>query len=411
MKNSVKQYLLAGFPFIVIGLLLNPWLVSWLFNANYTTTIFGGILFISILLIVIGWGIIFKKQKFLSWLLRKYKGVALILLNLIVLFGLINFIAAIILFIPIKLHDGKSENHNHINDFDDSPASWDDYNVGLEGIRFDQKVNSYNVESLINGAVWVFGGSTTFGHGVKDDETITAYLNRLDTSNTYLNFGGHDFNQSNEIDKLLSLLKMGYTPSGVIFIDGLNDVTRILNTNFHPTDTLDISENVTAINNNSSTKLTVNQVFKQLPVARLLKTLQYAQLTHLGSLHNEIDTVELNQVISDLREMYRYNYQFLLKISDAFGVPFSIYYQPVGILSYDNPFWKDTSLISNTPLYANINYIVPKMKLILQDWNLPSLYDITEIDDSCASCYVDLIHYDNRLNRILAIAILNTEEK
>lgn len=481
MKDSFKQYLLAGFPFIFIGLILNPWLVSWFFNETFTTTIFGGILFISIVLIAIGWGIIFKRKKFTSWLYEKYKEIALILLNIIILFGIINFIAALILYKPNNGQSTASYFYDPVEVFNDSiklmrnvyPDKSDEeikelilfknpyknhpvleyqervqnsaaYNVGFEGIRFDQKVNENNAASLINGAVWVFGGSTTFGQGVMDDETISSFLNRLDTNNTYLNFGIHANHQSNEIDKMLLLLKKGYKPSSVIFIDGLNDVIRMIETNFHPLETPALAKSAYSSDYNIATKETGNSVLKQLPATRLIRSIigqekgpdvnemlpwdrydnvydpvnlyntnpkQHFQSTILRSPYKEIDTTALNYIIWKLETMYKYNYEYLQKITSAYNIPFSIYYQPIGILSSENLFWKDSSTSKTTPLYVNFNYIVPEIRTRLREWQLPSFYDISQIDEPCSTCYVDLTHYNAQLNRMIAVAILNIQQK
>ena len=84
----------------------------------------------------------------------------------------------------------------------------------------------------------MFGGSTAFGHGVADGETIAAYLDELDTSTTaYVNFGVPGAHQRLELEKLILLLQKGYRPSRVVFIDGLNDVYAMLRTNFRPEET------------------------------------------------------------------------------------------------------------------------------------------------------------------------------
>jgi ABC-type xylose transport system permease subunit len=54
-------------------------------------------------MIVIGWGFIFKKEHFFKWAVKKYKSLAVIVLNLIVIFAVINFIAALFLYQPQKV--------------------------------------------------------------------------------------------------------------------------------------------------------------------------------------------------------------------------------------------------------------------------------------------------------------------
>lgn len=481
MKNEFRQYIFAGVPFILIGLLINPWLISWTFKADYPTTIFAGILVISIVLIMIGWGIMYKKNKFISWIFQKYNEIAVIILNLIILFGIINFIAAVILYKPVKqssnddyfyspyditndsidfmrkIYPGKSDEEikdlvdlrnpyeNHpVLEYQEKVQRSNCYNVGVEGIRFDNKVTREHATELINGAVWVFGGSTTFGQGVKDNETISAELNKQDSSKVYINFGVHAYHQSNEIEKLLLLLKKGYTPSKVIFIDGLNDVIRMIETNFNPLETPALAKSAYTSDYNIASKPTGSSALKQLPATRLFRSLlgkekgpdvdlllpwnkyddvydpdnlyntnpsQHYQSTKLRSPYKQIDTSGLSYIVWKLSTFYKANYAFLEKISKAYGFEFSIYYQPIGVLSNKNPFWKDQNTYKQTPLYTNFNYIVPRIRSTLNKWKLPNIYDISDVQDSCADCYVDLTHYNPQLNRLIASAILNNEKK
>jgi hypothetical protein len=480
MRKQYRNYILAGVPFVIIGLIANPWLISWLFEIDFTTTIFSGILIISLIFIVIGWGIIYKKEMFYKWIINKYRDLALILLNFILILGILNFIAAIMLFkgdkkakavdyfyspsdlfidsisfmrniYPDKTDEiinglvmFKSPYANHpVLEYQERIQESENYNVGIEGIRFDHKVTPETAPYLINGSVWVFGGSTTFGQGVKDDETITAYLNRIDSSQTYINFGVHAFHQSNEISKMLLLLNKGYLPSKIIFIDGLNDIIRMIETNFHPLETPSLAKSAYSSDYNIATKETGNTILKQMPVSRLLRSYvgeekgpdeklelpwtkhdnvydaeniyntnarQHFQSTLLRSPYKQIDTSGLNYVTWKLEEMYKHNYDFVLQISEAFDFDFTIYYQPFGVLSENNPFWKDAATSKTTPLYTNFKYVISKVRRSLSVWELDNFIDISDAHESCATCYVDLTHYNYKLNRIIAQEIYEKEK-
>src|SRR5207248_273204 len=87
---------------------------------------------------------------------------------------------------------------------------------------------------LRSGSIWLFGGSTMFGANISNDETISAHLNVLDPDGHYLNFGVPSYHQNLEIDKLLLLLRKGYRPSKVVFLDCWNDLTALRSSDFHP---------------------------------------------------------------------------------------------------------------------------------------------------------------------------------
>ena len=76
--------------------------------------------------------------------------------------------------------------------------------------------------------VFVFGGSTAFGYGVADDETIPSSLARQISERTQkdvgiYNFGRAGYRSSQERLLFESLLTDGFVPDVAIFIDGLND--------------------------------------------------------------------------------------------------------------------------------------------------------------------------------------------
>jgi hypothetical protein len=84
------------------------------------------------------------------------------------------------------------------------------YTVGMEGVRYLSSWSDETVGDLLSAKekhIFVFGGSTTVGHGVPDDDTVVAYLNRFDKDNVYLNFGIQAYDSIREIDKLIYLIQ------------------------------------------------------------------------------------------------------------------------------------------------------------------------------------------------------------
>ncbi|MCP5404831.1 MAG: SGNH/GDSL hydrolase family protein [Pseudomonadaceae bacterium] len=74
------------------------------------------------------------------------------------------------------------------------------------------------------GTVYVFGGSTTFGYGVKDNETIPAALERaLSGKYKVFNLGAGGYYSTIERIRFLNLLAEGFVPEVAVFVDGLND--------------------------------------------------------------------------------------------------------------------------------------------------------------------------------------------
>ena len=72
--------------------------------------------------------------------------------------------------------------------------------------------------------IWLFGGSTTFGYGVKNDETISAYLEKLfNKKYRIINFGSGFYYSTQERILFHNLLTKLPAPFAIVFIDGLNE--------------------------------------------------------------------------------------------------------------------------------------------------------------------------------------------
>ncbi|MGA7906683.1 MAG: hypothetical protein WCA16_04675, partial [Candidatus Sulfotelmatobacter sp.] len=78
-----------------------------------------------------------------------------------------------------------------------------------------------------NRTIWLFGGSTQFGWGVPDDQTIASQLSAIlsqgPTHYRVVNYGHTQFYSSQEAVLFASLLRHGHKCDIAVFLDGLND--------------------------------------------------------------------------------------------------------------------------------------------------------------------------------------------
>lgn len=120
------------------------------------------------------------------------------------------------------------------------PTKNNHYTVGREGIRYINGWTDDDATALLQSTkkkVFLLGGSTTFGHGVGDDDTIAAHLQKqLGDDYAVFNFGTGAYDQTREIDRLLYQLRQGYRPDVVIFLDGLNDSFTFARSNYRVED-------------------------------------------------------------------------------------------------------------------------------------------------------------------------------
>jgi hypothetical protein len=94
-------------------------------------------------------------------------------------------------------------------------------NVNASGIR-----SNGTPAAPLDGAIWFMGGSTTFGFGVADNETIPAALEaRLGRPVLNLGVAGHSSLHENRL--LSHYLRVGLRPSTVVFLNGVNEICDV----------------------------------------------------------------------------------------------------------------------------------------------------------------------------------------
>jgi len=99
-------------------------------------------------------------------------------------------------------------------------------NIDERGLRKTwSAVKKSGKESL---RIFIFGGSTTWGIGARDDQTIPSFVAKLLAGHSGLNvevtnFGASAYISTQEVIALIRELQAGNLPNLVIFYDGVND--------------------------------------------------------------------------------------------------------------------------------------------------------------------------------------------
>jgi hypothetical protein len=107
--------------------------------------------------------------------------------------------------------------------FREKPRKSGFVNVSDDGVRATAG-GATSLADYAPGSVFVFGGSTLFGYGVADRETIPSHLQALLGSGRRVFNLGRAFYYSGQENVLLeSLLRAGLRPAVAVFVDGLNE--------------------------------------------------------------------------------------------------------------------------------------------------------------------------------------------
>lgn len=241
--------------------------------------------------------------------------------------------------------------------------------------------------------IFVFGGSTTFGYGVSDDQTIASFLQEQlravypEKKLAVYNFGQGYYYSTQERSLYEKLLTAGSVPNAAIFIDGLND----LNPDFagdQPAFTarmkglFEQSDNV------------IMAAWRGLPVVSMLG--QYGLTKQSARDDKDVSTVQ--------ESLHRYlgNKRLIEAASDAFHVEPLFVWQPIPDYKYD----QRHSVFGNESgegryLYQ---YGYSRMTDTLTSYAMGDdfLYLADMQENMKRSLYVDGVHYSGELSRDIA---------
>jgi lysophospholipase L1-like esterase len=109
---------------------------------------------------------------------------------------------------------------------DPTRAPQPEYDVDSMGFRMDSRKLDF-AGPYSGHRIWMLGGSTTLGLGVRAPETIPSLLNdRLEKESDWrvYNLGQAGFTSTQELLLLVELLEAGHRPDAILCYDGINEV-------------------------------------------------------------------------------------------------------------------------------------------------------------------------------------------
>jgi uncharacterized protein YndB with AHSA1/START domain len=153
--------------------------------------------------------------------------------------------------------------------FRERPREGRHVNISTDGFRLNGRTARNTVDPARPLTVFLFGGSTTFGYGVRDQDTIAAHLEALLSERhpedahriAVYNFGRGYYSSGQELLLLKSLVHRGIVPKVAVFIDGVNE-------HFCPAFSANIAEIFRIVQHDPGAKL--REIVASLPVARLV---------------------------------------------------------------------------------------------------------------------------------------------
>lgn len=259
-------------------------------------------------------------------------------------------------------------------------------NIDVNGIRSNGPEIEWPIKKD-NINIFVFGGSTTFGYGQSDENTIPSFLERkFQKENKDIkvyNFGAGFYYSTQEKLKFHSLIKNGFKPDYAIFIDGLNEFY------FDEKDLIKAKAELEPNWKNHFISFS-----KGMPIGRLIFSI-YA-------LTNEKESkIYGDSFKGECVKRYLNNKTEITKICIQHNIPPLFVIQPVPYYSYNlsHHLFIDIDIVN---MIVKNGYSLLNKELNVNDlW----LGDIQKDDTS--NNYVDEVHYTKKMNERIAIAIAN----
>jgi hypothetical protein len=195
--------------------------------------------------------------------------------------------------------------------------------------------------------IFFFGGSTTFGYGLPDDQTIPAYLQAAlearscNRAVAVYNFGRGFYYSSQERALFERLLTSGVEPDLAIFLDGLNDY-------FYRDDVPSFTEPLVAVMNGEAGKLVpaTDRLTHRIPITRAAS----AVMRRLAPAPVDTPSTATAGAARDegnaraVTDRWFRNRAVIEATGERFGVPTFFVIQPVPTYGYDlayHPFAED----------------------------------------------------------------------
>lgn len=298
--------------------------------------------------------------------------------------------------------------------FKERPSRGEYVNVSDKGFRLSSDQAEWPPNPN-NFNIFVFGGSTTFGYGVADAETIPSHLQRalrdqnLNSAAVY-NFGRGNYYSTQERALFAQLLLDRTTPHMAIFIDGLNEFY------YHgagePAFTARLREIMDRPATIASTIETISANLRaraeNLPLSRLVRSLACRESKCPEPANDQEAQYRDPDAIDRTIDRYLSNKKMIEAIAAAYDVKPIFVVQPVPTYKYnqENHLFAAADYGQNSYSIYGYPALREKVANMGPADNLVWCADLQEGRNE--PLYVDLVHYSGAFSGVVASCIVES---
>ncbi len=278
--------------------------------------------------------------------------------------------------------------------------------IDSNGIR--KTWNAPNKKDAIN--IFMFGGSTLWGYGARDDFTIPSHLSKLLAQNTrfdvrVVNMGETGYVSTQELVAFTLELQKGNKPDIAVFYDGINDVAAAL---------LNKKAGVTFHEKNRQAEfnLTNEERSGDLYLASLSMLVKksniFTAISRIKGIKEpgppyETGSPDAEKLASEVADVYGSSVSVIGKIGRASGAKTLFYWQPV-VFTKDSPSPREKEIIAELEFldyfHKTVNEHIKSDEALNANANF---HDITGVFNGLEERqYIDYMHLSEAGNGLVA---------
>ena len=295
-------------------------------------------------------------------------------------------------------------------------------NIDSNGVRKTWLPNVANNKLLPT--LYVFGGSTVWGSGARDDYTIPSHLSKLlhenDFDHMLFNYGESAYSITNNIMQLVVLLKNGQIPDHVIFYNGINLVHSAYNNGdprVHSINNL-FASRISDSNKGSSLdyiRIGLHKlIFSNSMIIKVLSSVFTSKTTinhYKPTLQYKPDIVE--KLGDEIIEYYKSCLVLVNNLAKGYGFDVIFLWQPV--IFTENKLFDEEYRVSEKLYNKQVSELYKYCNRQVSNIKVPNFYNISDVLVNRENMiYIDFAHLTEEGNKIVAekiISIINEKIK
>jgi hypothetical protein len=298
-------------------------------------------------------------------------------------------------------------------EFRDRPRTGKYVNVDQAGFRWSRAQSKWPPDPS-HPIIFVFGGSSTFGYGVPDDDTVVSVLSRIlrrdprfHDAQIY-NFGRAFYWSTQEYFLLSTMMHSGPKPSMAIFIDGLNEFyysrqRPVYADQMHKALEREIALTQTLTGRLSVLRHDTQQLLSWLPMFRLAAAAQRAWAKpQQVARFRPYDREGVRASIAN----YFINKAMIERIAELNHIETWFVWQPIPSYQYPAHLHSEFEARFGFDDHSQSFYGYPQMRELMESRKDNDLIWCADVQkDATSPLYVDLVHYNRQGAELLANCI------